>query len=45
MFTALLIPMVVLGLEASFIIDFIHLPVKAILVVSEENSSCCSTLD
>jgi len=31
-FIALLLPMLILGISASFIIDFIHLPVKAILL-------------
>lgn len=32
---ALLIPMVILGLTASFVLDFVHLPVKAILVSAD----------
>jgi len=27
--------MVVLGLTASFVLDFVHLPVKAIIIVEE----------
>ena len=32
---ALLLPMIVLGLTASFILDFVHLPVKAIVVSAQ----------
>lgn len=33
-FAILLLPMAILGLSATFIIDFVHLPVKAILLVA-----------
>lgn len=32
---SLLIPMVILGLTASFVLDFVHLPVKAIIISAE----------
>lgn len=32
---SLLIPMVILGLTASFVLDFVHLPVKASIISAE----------
>jgi NADH:ubiquinone oxidoreductase subunit 4 (subunit M) len=32
---SLLIPMVVLGLTASFVLDFVHLPVEAIVSMND----------
>ena len=35
--------MVVLGISGKFIVDFIHMPVKALLVISENKTATFAT--